>query len=83
VEPLLLCGRHSLEIFCLGILLSALGHFILSEYDSGLAMQLLVNAGGVAVMIFTARVIDWYRVMERAPAAAPRLMAQAGEGRRS
>src|SRR5205807_9031699 len=41
-RPVLACGRQSLEIFCLSILLSALGHFVLSEYNSGLAMQLLV-----------------------------------------
>ena len=28
-KPLILCGQQSLEIFCLGILLSALGHFVL------------------------------------------------------
>src|SRR5271166_4458286 len=33
-KPLILCGQQSLEIFCLGILLSALGHFLLSEYDT-------------------------------------------------
>ena len=71
-EPMLLCGRHSLEIFCLGILLSALGHFIVSEYDAGIAIQSAVIAGGIAIMIMTGRVIDWYRDMERAPAASPR-----------
>src|SRR5207249_3034272 len=43
-RPLVLCGQQSLEIFCLGILLSALGHFVLSEYDSQVGMQLAVNA---------------------------------------
>jgi len=69
-RPLLVCGSHSLEIFCLSILLSALGHFILSEYNSGLVMQFVVNAGGIATMILVAKVIDWYRMMERSPAAA-------------
>lgn len=36
-RPLVLCGRQSLEIFCLGILLSALGHFVLAEYNSAVA----------------------------------------------
>lgn len=70
-QPLIACGRHSLEIFCLGILLSALGHFVLSEYGSGLPLQLAVNAGGIAIMIVTAKVMDWYREMERASALRP------------
>jgi hypothetical protein len=65
--PLVLCGRHSLEIFCLGILLSVLGHFILSEYDAGLLVQLAVNSVGITTMCLTAKMIDWYRQMGRTP----------------
>ena len=68
-RPLLLCGRHSLEIFCLGILLSALGHFLLTEYESGVAMQFVVNIVGVIVMFAVAKIIDWYRTMESMPLA--------------
>ncbi len=70
-RPLVLCGQQSLEIFCLGILLSALGHFILVEYDSALAMQLAVNAGGIAAMFATAWMIDWYKAMDRMPLRQP------------
>lgn len=66
-KPLILCGRQSLEIFCLGILLSALGHFILSEYNSAVITQLTVNVIGVLVMFLTAKVIDWYKSMGREP----------------
>jgi hypothetical protein len=70
-QPLVWCGQQSLEIFCLGILLSALGHFILAEYASGILMQLAINAAGIAAMVATARLFVWYRAMDRAPAAAP------------
>ena len=66
-RPLVLCGQQSLEIFCLGILLSALGHFVLSEYNSAIPMQLAVNLVGIAAMCLTARVIDWYKTMGRMP----------------
>jgi hypothetical protein len=66
--PLVVCGQQSLEIFCLSILLSALGHFILSEYDSAVAMQLAVNAAGIGVMVLTAAMIDWYKALDRMPA---------------
>lgn len=81
-KPLVLCGQQSLEIFCLGILLSALGHFVLSEYDSAISTQLLVNLAGILVMCLTARMLDWYKTIGRTQ--APRLAAgqSAGHGNR-
>lgn len=80
-KPLVLCGQQSLEIFCLGILLSALGHFVLSEYDSAISIQLLVNLAGIVVMCLTARMLDWYKTMGRTQ--GPRFAAaQSGRGNR-
>jgi len=79
-RPLVLCGQSSLEIFCLGILLSALGHFVLAEYDSTVAMQLVVNVVGISVMFLTAKMIDWYRVVDRRPALDPAVVRGGGEG---
>jgi hypothetical protein len=70
-RPLVLCGRHSLEIFCLGILLSALGHFVLSEYNSGVFSQLAVNIVGFLTMCLTAGLVDWYRKLGRTPTQQP------------
>jgi hypothetical protein len=66
-KPFILCGQQSLEIFCLGILLSALGHFLLSEYNSGIVIQLAVNVVGVLALFLTAKMIDWYKAMGRSP----------------
>jgi hypothetical protein len=63
-----------LEIFCLGILLSALGHFVLSEYDSGIVIQLGVNAVGVLLLFLTAKMIDWYKAMGRSPQPGSRAL---------
>jgi hypothetical protein len=79
-RPLVLCGRQSLEIFCLGILLSALGHFYLAEYNSAVAMQLVVNAAGIAVMFLTARMIDWYKAMDRMPIVQPAVPRSRDDG---
>jgi hypothetical protein len=65
-RPVVLCGQQSLEIFCLGILLSALGHFVLSEYDSAIVIQLVVNLVGILVMCLTAGMINWYKTKGRA-----------------
>jgi hypothetical protein len=69
-KPLILCGQQSLEIFCLGILLSALGHFVLSEYSSTIVTQFAVNAVGVVALCLTAKMIDWYKIMGRMPRVA-------------
>jgi hypothetical protein len=70
-RPLVLCGQQSLEIFCLSIHLSALGHFILSEYNSAIVVQLAVNAAGIVAMCLTAAMIDWYKAMDRMPMLQP------------
>jgi len=70
-RPLILCGQQSLEIFCLGILLSALGHFVLSEYNTDIALQIFVNLAGILVMCLTAKMIDWYKTMGRADRSRP------------
>jgi hypothetical protein len=81
-RPLVLCGSHSLEIFCLSILLSALGHFLMSEIAAGPVMQVAVNVAGVAAMCLTAAGLDWYRAMQRAPLAraTPAASGNDGEG---
>ena len=79
-RPLVLCGRHSLEIFCLSILLSALGHFLMSEFAAGLTMQVAVNVVGIATMCLTAAMLDWYRAMQSMPAAPNARAASEGSG---
>jgi len=65
VYPVILCGQHSLHIFCLGILLAVLGHFALVEINDGVAMQFAVNAVGALLMIGTAWLMSWYKLTER------------------
>jgi hypothetical protein len=64
-RPLVLCGRQSLEVFCLGILLAALGHLVISEFSSNIALQLAVSVAGILTMCLTARVMDWYKTIGR------------------
>jgi len=48
------CGRHSLEIFCLGTILSLTGWVVLVEAGNGLALQILVNTVGIGILLGTA-----------------------------
>jgi hypothetical protein len=61
LRPLILCGQHSLEIFCLGVFLAFAGHFVLAELSGGAAMHLLVSISGILIMWGMAWVISWYK----------------------
>lgn len=74
--PFVVCGRHSLHIFCLGILLSVIGHLVLNEFFGGIPMQLLVSAAGIAIMIGIASLMEWFAAAQEpsghgAPERAP------------
>jgi hypothetical protein len=70
--PAILCGQHSLEIFCLGVFLAFAGHFAMVEISGTLWMQILISALGILIMIATAWLIAWYKRMEeRRPGARP------------
>ena len=58
VDPLLVCGRHSLPIFCLGIFLSFSAHWILTQYSKGVFEQLFVSFMGMVIMTAAAYVLD-------------------------
>ncbi|WP_298257952.1 OpgC domain-containing protein [Bradyrhizobium sp.] len=58
LRPVILCGQHSLPIFCFGVFLSFAAHWILMQYTRGVWEQLAVSAGGILVMIGIAWVLD-------------------------
>src|ERR1700757_2432202 len=61
LRPLILCGQHSLEIFCLGVFLAFAGHFILAEGGGGAALHALVSLSGILIMWAVAWLISWYK----------------------
>ena len=69
-RPIILCGQNSLYIFCLGIVLSVLGHFALSASSGGILVQAAVNAVGVAAMIAMAALLQWFKTATRRAQAA-------------
>src|SRR5215470_18029857 len=60
-KPLILCGQHSLEIFCLGVFLAFAGHFILAEVAGGAALHALISVSGILIMCGMAWIISWYK----------------------
>jgi hypothetical protein len=73
MRPLIVCGQHSLEIFCLGVFLSFAAHFAMVEVSRAFWMQVLISALGILIMIGAARLITWYkRAQEGSPGPRPR-----------
>lgn len=55
--PLIKCGQHSLEVFCVGVYLSFVAHFVLITFSDSVPAQLAVGACGLSIMVAVA----WYR----------------------
>jgi hypothetical protein len=58
LRPMVLCGQHSLPLFCFGVFLSFGAHWILVQYSHGISAQLLVSVGGIGIMIALAWFLD-------------------------
>jgi hypothetical protein len=58
LRPLILCGQHSLPIFCFSVFLSFAAHWVLMQYTRGVWEQLAVSAGGIMIMVAIAWTLD-------------------------
>jgi hypothetical protein len=76
---LIICGRHSLHVFCLGILLATVGRLVINEFLGGALLQCVVSAAGIAIMIGTAVVMDWFNARQT-PSGPRVLRASATDG---
>jgi hypothetical protein len=55
------CGQHSLQVFCLGVLLAVLGEILLTSVRDDIAMQLAISLAGIVLMIAIGGLLTWYR----------------------
>ncbi len=70
-RPAIVCGQRSLEVFCAGIFLSFVGHFILEMYSDSLLTQIGVSVGGILLMTAVALYRTWSRTLDaRSPKAS-------------
>ena len=60
LRPFILCGQHSLPIFCFGVLLSFGAHWFLAQVAGGDVAQILVSIAGILLMVGVAWLMDWY-----------------------
>ena len=66
--PFVLCGQHSLPVFCVGIFLSFLGRLTMEE-ASGWWVQAGVNGLGALILVAVGALAAWYREKGRSTAA--------------
>ena len=64
------CGQHSLQVFCLGILLSVLGHILLTSLRGDILVQLAINLAGILLMMGIAGLLTWYKADSILPSGA-------------
>lgn len=69
LQPLILCGQYSLQIFSLGVALSFTGYAVLLETSANLALHVAVGILGILIMCAVALLFTWYR---RGPGGAVR-----------
>jgi len=68
-EPMIVCGQQSLEVFCCGVFLAFVAHFMLILHP-GFLMQIFVSAAGIALLCALAYFRKWSTKLDKAP---PRL----------
>jgi hypothetical protein len=79
-QPAIICGQHSLEIFCLSVFLSFAGHFVFTELSNRVVVQFVVSALGIAVMVAVAKLLSWYKDVERRGPRPPATKADFARG---
>jgi hypothetical protein len=60
LRPLILCGQHSLEVFCLGVTLAFAGQVAVVEAPGSTIIRFLVAVAGIAVMVAVSALLSWY-----------------------
>jgi hypothetical protein len=73
-EPVIKCGQQSLAVFCVGVFLSFVGHFMLMLSSGSIWAQIFVSVSGITLMTLVAYYISWSKKQDKPPskpAAAP------------
>ena len=69
-RPAIVCGQHSLQVFCSGIFLSFVAHFALMLFGGdhargGFVLQLIVSFTGIAILCAIAYCSEWVERIDR------------------
>lgn len=66
-RPLVDAGKHSLAVFCVGVMLSLAGTFAFFEIGRDWPMQVVVNLVGIMALLLCGRALSWYKSLDGDP----------------
>jgi len=73
LAPLIVCGRNSLQVFCIGIVLSFCAHAAIELSLNALVVQISVGAAGILLMTAVAYCRTWSKTRDRLFASPVRI----------
>ena len=68
---MVICGQQSLAAFCIGVFLSFAGYLLLVTGSGSLLAQIVVSAGGIALMTLFAAYVSWSKRQDGELAGLP------------
>ncbi len=71
LRPMILCGQHSLPIFCLGVFLAFAGYFLLTQISATIGLHFVVGILGILITCAVAWMASWYKRSDAKMAARP------------
>jgi hypothetical protein len=66
-DPMIKCGQQSLEVFCVGVFLSFVAHFLLTLSSGSFLVQVVVSVGGIALLTLVAYYRNWSKKQDKPP----------------
>jgi len=79
-DPMVKCGQQSLEVFCVGVFLSFVAHFLLTLSSGSLAVQILVSLLGIVALTGVAYYRNWSKKQDKPPTRARPAAPQPASG---
>ena len=80
-KPLIRCGQQSLPVFCVGLFLSFIAHFVIEFGSEGVLVQLVVGAAGLAILTIIAYYRTWSKEVDKSSSSGGKPAQQkASEG---
>lgn len=78
-DPLVKCGQQSLQVFCVGVFLSFVGHFALMMSYGSLWAQIGVSVVGIAILTAVAYYGNWSKKQDKPLRSQPPHASKAAE----
>ena len=72
-KPLIRCGQQSLPVFCVGLFLSFIAHFVIQFGSEGVLAQLVVGAAGLAILTIIAYYRTWSKEVDKSLSSSGKL----------